>query len=425
MTARCEPEHAAYPRECVPPEERPAYERHTVTLDVELLRELCRPVRIHEWGEPHMEVARRLGRGKNGVIVARVKGRLGTHFHRPDGGRGGPPRPIVSSKGWLDPGAKLFAQADPVWGWTGKIWYWRVPDELPPQVVERVPFYQDRTRAYADTSELHPEHPLVDRASPRKRPSYKLAPPPPDHVAYKWKGDEYVGYAWRDAETNPLIRANYERYQRKLARQRVANKKWRARHATSRAGAGGGGSLLFRGWMWICPICGQRKTKLFLPLPPINVIRGYGTLVEDDVIDAAIAADFTLRRPLVPRLPGIACLKCHGVHQLSRASRCYWNEVVTYLSGGLLYGREVARPAWFTPDRKRAFAPRPTAPPSRRRPQVLALLLKGMTHLQVARELGISKGAVCRYAAQLYARHGVRSLAELRRKLGASDRVDV
>ena len=30
---------------------------HTVTLDVELLRALCAPVRIHEWGEPHEEVA--------------------------------------------------------------------------------------------------------------------------------------------------------------------------------------------------------------------------------------------------------------------------------------------------------------------------------------------------------------------------------
>src|SRR5688500_6534786 len=59
VTARCEPEWAAYPRECMPGEKRTKYERHRVTLDVELLRELCRPVRIHEWGEPLAEVARR------------------------------------------------------------------------------------------------------------------------------------------------------------------------------------------------------------------------------------------------------------------------------------------------------------------------------------------------------------------------------
>jgi hypothetical protein len=36
-----------------------------------------------------------------------------------------------------------------------------------------------------------------------------------------------------------------------------------------------------------------------------------------------------------------------------------WNELVAYLSGGLLYGREVARPAWLKPERRRAYHARP------------------------------------------------------------------
>src|SRR5688572_2118790 len=168
VTARCEPEAAAYPRECVPGAARTAYARHRVTLDVELLRELIRPVRIHEWGEEITEVARRVGRREAGLEIARFKGRLRTHFDPPTAGHGGSPRAIVSATGWLDPGAHLLQQADPVWGWTGKIAYWRVPDELEPQTIERLPFYQDRTRAYADTRGLHPEHPLVDPPARRR-----------------------------------------------------------------------------------------------------------------------------------------------------------------------------------------------------------------------------------------------------------------
>src|SRR5688572_10319244 len=61
-TARCVPEHAAYPREAMGREGRTSYQPHTVTLDLELLRTLCAPVRIHQWGEPQGEVAKRLGR---------------------------------------------------------------------------------------------------------------------------------------------------------------------------------------------------------------------------------------------------------------------------------------------------------------------------------------------------------------------------
>src|SRR4051794_33290931 len=92
MTAACVPERAAYPREAMAPHLRTMYERHRVTLDVELLRALCAVVRIHEWGEPWAEVAQRVGRKEAGLIVARVKGKLATRFHPPTGGRGGNPR---------------------------------------------------------------------------------------------------------------------------------------------------------------------------------------------------------------------------------------------------------------------------------------------------------------------------------------------
>jgi hypothetical protein len=419
MTARCVPEHAAYPREAMAPELRTAYERHRVTLDVELLRELCAAVRIHEWGEPQAEVARRLGRHEvTGLRVPRSKGKLRTRFYPPTGGRGRQ-HVAVLAQTWLDPCAHLCQPADRVWGWTGKIAYWRVPDDLPPQEIERVPFYQDRTRAFADKSGLHPEHPLVDPVRPPKQPKYKLAPPPPDHVQYKWKGDQFIGYDWRAAEKNPLIREGYERHQRRLARTRAAYKARKARgEVKPRPGADGGGSLMFRGWMWICPICGKQKKVLYYPLPPINVIRGYGTFAQDDVIDAALAADPSLAEP--QRASGLACMQCHNVSGTGRVRKSVWHQVVVYLSGGLLRGRDVPRPEWFTPDRKRPYRPMLMARTSKR-PQALEMLERGVAIDQIARELQLCEATVTIYAQKLFPKYGVRTLAELKRKLGVGD----
>jgi hypothetical protein len=416
MTARCVPEDAAYPREAMAPELRTSYAPHRVTLDVELLRQLCAPVRVHEWGEPLREVAQRLGRKEWGLAIARAKGKLTTRFDSRSAGFGQTSRAVLSPDGLLNPGAQLFEWADRVWGWTRTIAYWRLPDDLPPQEVDRVPVYHDRTRAFADKSTLHPEHPLVDPV-PRKRPSYKLPPAPPDHVAYKWKGEVFVGYDWRAAETNPLIRENYERFQRQRARQRAYEKARRARgDGKPRAGAGGRGSLMFRGWMWLCPICGKRVKLLYYPLPPVNLVRGFGILVEDDVIDAALAIDPSLREPLLAS--GLACKVCHGVTATGRMRRGAWNEVVTYLSGGLLQGREVPKPPWFTPQRKHPFRPTLGRAPSGRRPQVQAMLLRGMTYPQIARELGLSVSTVTGYARQLLKQQGFRNVAEFRRTLG-------
>ena len=60
----------------------------------------------------------------------------------------------------------------------------------------------------------------------------------------------------------------------------------------------------------------------------------------------------------------------------------------------------------------------PNREPSKRRPQVEALLLKGRTFRQIAASLGIAYGTVLWWAQQIYARHGVRSLAELLARLG-------
>src|SRR5687767_2560939 len=90
---------------------------------------------------------------------------------------------------------------------------------------------------------------------------------------------------------------------------------------------------VFRGWKWRCPGCGRTCRVLYYPLRPL-----YGIQL--------------LKRPpasLVDWLPeplwGFACCTCHDVLNFSRVNADAWNHLICHLSGGLLYGHEVAKPA--------------------------------------------------------------------------------
>jgi hypothetical protein len=55
----------------------------------------------------------------------------------------------------------------------------------------------------------------------------------------------------------------------------------------------------------------------------------------------------------------LACRHCWRVRNGGAAERHGWNEFVTHLSGGLLYGKEVKRPEGFGYERRRAYVKRP------------------------------------------------------------------
>jgi DNA-binding CsgD family transcriptional regulator len=246
-----------------------------------------------------------------------------------------------------------------------------------------------------------------------------LPPPEPDHVAYKWKGDQYVGYDWRAAERNPLIRENYERHQRRLALIRAARaRRVKANPPKSR----GGGSMLFRGWRWLCPACQRPVKVLFYPLPPVSKLHCDLTHFCDGMprwfVDGALTA-LEAERAASRQF---ACNACNRVATFSRVSHSMWNEVVSCLSRGLLYGHEVERPACVTADRKVAFVTHRRAPSpmhARRRERVCARLMEGWSYQRIAGELGISYNAVFAAARALFKRHGVHGRSALARKLGA------
>jgi DNA-binding CsgD family transcriptional regulator len=377
---------------------------HAVFLDSPLLRKLCAPVDV-PYGVTVREAAAMLGRFPEDLVISRIKGKLAVHHVAGLGGHRGRPVPVISSSVELDPSTRGFEMPDRVWGWTAR-WgkYGRVWDGFE-QLVQRVPCYTDPGRAFWDKSELHPEHPAVDRVAVTRKSvnPRRLPPPAPDALAwYLWKGDEYIGYDWRRAERNPSIREDYERHERRKAQLQAYSKRRGRRPSRAKGG------LWFRGWRWVCPACEKTVRMLFLPLGYINVLGG----LLGDVVEAAVEQTDRPRQ-----LQVYACAACHKVRVISRSNHNFWNAVIGYLTGGLMYGWEVPRPAWLTKDRKRAYVPKVHAKPAWRRAAVMELLLEGKTRRQIAVELDMSVRTVDCHVQRIYRQYHVRGREELMRKV--------
>lgn len=152
------------------------------------------------------------------------------------------------------------------------------------------------------------------------------------------------------------------------------------------------GRMRFRGWLWRCPGrleagkaadgirglrdwalegeavdresdlrppmpsaamgCGRLVPKLYAPLPVWTVGRYYGIKEGLDVEGLSgqwfpgVMDRWAGRRSL-------ACRQCWRVRNGGAAERHGWNEFVTHLSGGLLFGSEVQKPSDFEYERRR------------------------------------------------------------------------
>jgi DNA-binding NarL/FixJ family response regulator len=157
---------------------------------------------------------------------------------------------------------------------------------------------------------------------------------------------------------------------------------------------------------------------LLLPVRPVNLIethllRRIVTRVrrsgECGGIDFARPEDWYART--------FACERCHPVSRFSRAHNNAWCQLISYLTGGLLYGREVAKPADFQA-RKRPFRPRLRAAP--RREQVLRRVLNGWTTRQICRDLGVSRDCLGHHIRSICRQESVKNRHELAAKLKSS-----
>jgi hypothetical protein len=251
---------------------------------------------------------------------------------------------------------------------------------------------------------------------PRVYPSQKL-PRSPDEgedvcAWYKYKDGVYVGYDWR----NPLSRNNYEWHERRKMLERAS----RARLRRERSGARvklARSSLQFKGWQWVCPTCGKRVKIMYVPMPPIDVL---AQDVEMDAACAAVLARAWAQTNVDARPRRFACGTCHRIRYVSAAEPSAWNHFVTYLSGEMLYGSEVDKPAGLFGGRKRAYRPQ-TSRPAPRREHVMRRLREGWSIKAIAAELGVGVAAVHNHVKVLCTQEGVRGREQLAGKLNLRD----
>ncbi len=159
----------------------------------------------------------------------------------------------------------------------------------------------------------------------------------------------------------------------------------------------------FVGWFWICPACGRLAHRIYCPIP--------GPVAPFVKVNPPGTPDAWIPLPV-----SFACKNCHRVHDYGRLDCNGWNELIAHLTGGLLYGHEVPRPAWYPTRRKHnKFLHRTRSP---RHAQITRFLLDtDLTHLQIARRLGMSHSHVRTWASNIYRRHGVHTRQALRNVL--------
>jgi hypothetical protein len=394
------------------------HQPHEICLISDDLRRLTAPVHIDWPGEPLLDVAKKLGVTQSSLVASRLNGTFRVRWIEGLNGHFAKPHPILCCDEPLDPSTRGFLMPDPIWWKTAALLRKHLPRNIR-AVMKRVPIFRDQTRPFRDKSNLHPEHPDVDRGVGKRR-NRRLPPYPGDIMAwYKWKDGVFVGHDWR----NPLAAENYARRQREKV---LRHEGYVKRRLAKPPASAGGGSAKFMGWNFVCPRCNKQVKTLLLPLPRVHLLPGKlrhpaidgrrdcltpgpRSAARDSSSSPTVAS--SLRRSVAS--PTFACERCHNVRRVSRVEPGTWNVIVSYLSGGLLYGHEVPRPAWFKRQRKRTYAPRPTRAPSQTRARVLSLLLAGFRLAEIAETLHLTKRSLGQVVHKLYKEHGAHSLKEL------------
>ncbi len=158
-----------------------------------------------------------------------------------------------------------------------------------------------------------------------------------------------------------------------------------------------------RGLRWICPRCQAEVASVFCPLPVPSIVE----YLRDEKRLVRCDADEMPPPPLA-----FACCACHRIRYWSRANdQKAWNTLVAYLSAGLLYGREVRKPAWWKSHRKQTY--RPHRPHITRGYEVEKLLIDGLRYTDIAEQLNLKLATIQGHVRRIYKRWNVHSKREL------------
>lgn len=165
---------------------------------------------------------------------------------------------------------------------------------------------------------------------------------------------------------------------------------------------------IFRTWRWVCPGCAKEVITLYCPVDPPTVENWFDLQLDripgyDPELHAAPKAMSTF-----------ACAACHNLHGLCRGTRDSWNRYVSTLTTGLMYGSEIPRPDGWIDRRAPANLKLKTPRPTRRRDEVLELILTtDLTYPQMALKLNVTRAAIHQQVFKLHKRYCVHSREEL------------
>ncbi len=115
--------------------------------------------------------------------------------------------------------------------------------------------------------------------------------------------------------------------------------------------------MRFMHWVWLCPECQREVHTIYLPLGAPD----FATLHN---IKLPYAGRYDTPEPHFC----LACQRCHHLFGLARTPKSIsksWSLLIAHLSGGLLFGREVKRPASFSALRQNKPLARPRSSPRR------------------------------------------------------------
>jgi len=167
--------------------------------------------------------------------------------------------------------------------------------------------------------------------------------------------------------------------------------------------------MQFMGWKWVCPMCRKEVRTIYYPMAVRTL---FDSWFIDPVIQLKLCdADLPETPP-----PMFGCVDCHRIKFFSSIDHDSWNSVISYLSGGMLYGSEVARPASFVGRRKRTRIRQLNREAPKRR-KVLTRLRLGWSNFQIARDLGLRKKAVVMHVVKICREEGVADRYALAKKL--------
>ncbi len=187
----------------------------------------------------------------------------------------------------------------------------------------------------------------------------------------------------------------------------------------------------FRGWHWKCPGlidetgehagCGRAVRALYAPMPVWTLGEsGAGALELQMPDDSGLAGTWRPGEHESPIGQGnrcFACKECWQVNYPRMSDGTGWNMFVSYISGGLLQGHEVARPIEEAPLTRRNAVEAVDNRKAPRAEEAARLLAQGMKTSDIARAMGITRIGVNGHIQRAIRRHQVASRAELIEKL--------